>query len=138
MAQIMKYWNWPLIGIGSHTYTPPGYKVQVADFSKDVYAWSAMPNALNYNGVAVATLMYDAGVAVNMQYGTKASNSYVMSANCPIKNNAQYAFNYYFAYLPTMTGLYRANYNDKQWIAIIEKELYANRPLIYDGDNDTE
>ncbi len=138
MAQIMKYWNWPAIGIGSHSYTPQGYGEQMVDFSKNVYAWSAMPNALNYNGVAVATLMYNAGVAVNMQYGTKASNSYVMSANCPIKYNAQYALNYYFAYLPSMTGLYRTNYNDKQWIAIIEKELYANRPLIYDGDNDTE
>ena len=33
MAMIMKYWNYPEKGIGSHSYIPEGYPEQSVDFS---------------------------------------------------------------------------------------------------------
>ncbi len=90
MAQVMKYWEWPKKGIGSHTYQPVmdiyddyGEYVEtiivyqgnlIADFENTTYDWENMKNS--YSGfttlaqrTAVATLMYHCGVATEMMYG---------------------------------------------------------------------
>ncbi len=85
LAQVMKYWEWPVKGTGSHSYQPldpnsttgaqsKRYGVQSADFGNTTYDWANMLN--NYSGSttsaqknAVATLMYHCGVAMEMMYG---------------------------------------------------------------------
>mgnify|MGYP003334722133 CR=1 FL=1 len=53
MAQIMKFWNWPTVGTGSHSYTAANYApaVQSADFGNTVYGWSGMPNTITSNNI---------------------------------------------------------------------------------------
>jgi hypothetical protein len=79
MAQIMKYWEHPKKGRGSHSYES-SYGELTADFGNTTYDWANMPNDLgilssNTQINAVATLMYHCGVAVNMNYGTSASGA---------------------------------------------------------------
>ena len=138
MSQIMKYWSWPIRGIGRHYYSDSLYGVQSVNFGNTSYDWAAMPYAINTNNKNVATIMYHAGVSVNMNYGVNSSSAYVLSKNCPIRNNAQFALINYFCYKQTMKGLYRKNYSDNDWMTILKTEISAGRPVIYDGANDSE
>lgn len=96
MAQVMKYWEWPIQGTGSHSYTPLNpntgrsqskYGTQSADFGNTTYDWTHMKNS--YSGTytdaeaaAVATLMYHCGVATEMMYGDfEWKGSGAMTAN---------------------------------------------------------
>ena len=88
MAQVMKYWEWPVKGTGSHSYQPldpnsdtgaksKRYGVQSADFGSTTYDWANMLNtysssATSAQKTAVATLMYHCGVATEMMYGNDA------------------------------------------------------------------
>lgn len=108
MAQVMKYWNWPVQGTGSKSYRPldPNsddyvygpYSTQSADFGATTYDWDNMLNAYTYidswgtdhvlSGLttaqkdAVATLMYHCGVASEMMYGDyDAGGSGTMTVN---------------------------------------------------------
>ena len=76
MSQIMKYNNYPPQGVGQHTYNDPSYGMQTANFESTTYNWSSMPNSVNSNNPAVATLMYHAGVSVDMTYGTSGSGAF--------------------------------------------------------------
>ena len=135
MAQIMKYWNFPSKGIGSHSYTPtnrPELGEQFANFGTTTYAWNNMPDALNNNSTevqknAVALLMYHCGVAVNMEYDIAANGgSGASSSDIP---NALYG---YFGY-KTSTYLEKSSYSNSQWISMLKSELDASRPVEYNG-----
>ena len=97
-----------------------------------------MPNSASILDTSIAALMYQAGVSVNMDYGISSSSSYVLAANCPLRYNAQFALINYFCYKPGIKGLYRQDFTDNTWIATLENELLAGRPLIYNGLNDSE
>ena len=53
MSQIMKYWDHPTQGTGSHTYKPDmdtyGYPEQSANFGETTYDWANMPYQINKN-----------------------------------------------------------------------------------------
>ena len=76
MSQIMKYHAFPTNGIGYHSYTHETYGLQSANFGITTYNFAAMPNNVTSSNTAVATLMYHAGVSVNMQYGASGSGAY--------------------------------------------------------------
>ena len=135
MAQVMKYYNYPTQGFGSHSYTPmahPEYGEQFVDFGSTTFDWGNMITSYSsdYNTDqrdAVATLMYHCGVSVNMNYGSNgresgASTSVVADA---LKN--------YFNYSQTVHYVSRASYNDSQWKNILIQELEASRPIQYSG-----
>ena len=94
MAQVMKYWEWPVKGTGSHSYQPQNpntgrvstrYTTQSADFENTTYDWKNMRDKYTTTTIlgrvvelkdvtdeereAVATLMYHCGVATEMMYG---------------------------------------------------------------------
>jgi hypothetical protein len=133
MAQVLKYWNWPATGTGFHSYNDNTFGTQSASFGGTSYAWSSMPNTLSSSNTAVATLMYHCGVSVDMAYGVNESSAYVISSQSPVTNCAEYALKTYFGYQSSMSGIERANYNDGQWITLMENELNASRPVIYAG-----
>lgn len=133
MAQCMKYWNWPVTGSGSHSYMDATFGLQQADFGATTYNWAAMHNAVTQAHNAVDTIMYHAGVSVDMAYGLNESGSYVLSAISPVTNCAEYALTTYFRYAPTVHGVQRNNYNTSQWVNLLEAELTAHRPVIYSG-----
>ena len=133
MAQVMKYWNYPEHGIGSHSYIPrdhPEYGTQLADFQNTTYDWDDMANIYNNSStqvqrMAVATLMYHCGVSVEMNYtpgGSGASTPVVADA---LKN--------YFNYSSETQHLDRSGYEDDVWIAMLKSELQLNRPIQYHG-----
>ncbi len=145
MAQIMKFWNYPTVGVGNHSYTAPApiNTTLSADFANTTYMWNNMPNELTANSnsaqrSAVATLMFHCGVSVNMSYNYSSaggSGSYVISSGSPIQNCSEYALKTYFEYSPDIKGIARSQYADKdaEWIALLKTELDAGRPILYTG-----
>ena len=123
MAQVMKYWEWPKRGIGSHTYQPVmdiyddygEYEETIivyqgnltADFENTTYDWENMldsysGSATSAQKTAVATLMYHCGVATEMMYGNDAdggSGTYTGNyGSWDESDNAQNALWKYFGY----------------------------------------
>ena len=67
MAQVLKYWNYPTHGTGSHSYVPytnPQYGTLAADFQNTTYDWASMPDYISSSNQAVATLIYHCGVSL--------------------------------------------------------------------------
>lgn len=139
MAQIMRYWQWPDVGYGVHTYDWPPYGTLGADFGSTYYKWDLMPDTLkptcsSLEKDAVATLMLHAGVAVNMMYGptaTGGSGAYVYSAGGFDFACAENAFKTYFRYNPMIASRCKAAYSEDEWEAMIHAELDAGRPVLY-------
>ena len=145
MAQVMKYWSFPTTGVGTHSYTPPNglLGVQTAIFDTTNYQWSLMPSQLTGSSTAaqvkaVATLMYDCGVSVEMEYGlqsTGGSLAYTISYGGQVPYCAENAFKTFFNYQSSISGILRSGYTDAQWINILENELNSSRPAICQGYN---
>ncbi len=136
MAQVMKYWNYPANGAGFHSYNHDKYGTLSADFGNTTYQWASMPSSVTSNNSAVATLMYQVGVSVDMNYGAAAtggSGAYVISSQSPVTNCAEYALKTYFGYKNTIQGIELRNYSGAAWITLLEAELNAGRPIIYAG-----
>jgi hypothetical protein len=136
MAQIMKRWNYPANGAGFHSYNTQKYGTLSVNFGSTSYQWGAMPNSINSANTPIATLMYQVGVSVDMNYGvaeTGGSGAYVINAQSPVTNCAEYALKTYFGYDKTLKGVERVNYSDAQWLTLLKTELNASRPVLYAG-----
>lgn len=134
-AQVMKYWNWPATGRGSHTYYAFGD--QTANFGATSYAWSQMPDALTAVSsaaqvAAVAQLMYHVGVAVEMQYGTDESGAYDVSYG-HLNSSSENALKQYFRYSNRVRSLSRGAYSQQEWFDVIQNEIDSLRPVLYGG-----
>ncbi|MBO4327888.1 MAG: C10 family peptidase [Bacteroidales bacterium] len=124
MAQVMKYWNHPTQGFGSHTYTHSEYGVQSANFGATTYQWNQMPVELWNHNDAVATLMYHCGVSVNMDYGTSGSGAQSSAVETAARS--------YFGYCGAKYREKR-NYSEEDWIALLKNDLDQGHPLYYSG-----
>ena len=140
MAQVMKYWNYPAHGLGSHSYVPsshPEYGTLYVDFSTANYQWSEMPNIVSSANNAVATLMYHCGVSVDMMYGIPGAPDYGSAAYIIDYGGnracAEKALKTYFDYKSSLHGVKKNDYSDAQWIELIKNELDNARPMIYGG-----
>lgn len=130
MAQIMKYWNWPMNGEGSHSYTHPVYGVQSADFAATTYDWANMPDMLDSLSTleqvnAVATLIYHAGVALDMDYE--------MGVSLAASSSAVNAFKNYFRYSTNLHSISKNATPESNWINILKGELDNGRPMLESG-----
>ena len=134
MCQVMKFWNYPATGAGFHSYNTASYGTLSANYGTTTYQWASMPNSVNSTNNAVATLMYQVGVSVDMNYSNHSSGAWVVSANSQgTINCAEYALKTYFGYRTTLQGIQHQNYTDAQWLALMKAELDASRPVVYDG-----
>ena len=136
LAQILRYWQYPSSGIGSHSYSANfssqgygNYGTQSVNFAAATYDYSLMPLSLNSNSTTaqineVAKLMYHCGVAVNMKYGPYGSGAY--------DSDAANALLTYFGYTG-ITTKYKSNFSESDWLALIKGELNSLRPVIYSG-----
>ena len=126
MSMVMKRWNWPDHGQGSHSYTPSGYATQSVDFENTYYQWDNMPNSVNNsNYQAVALLMYHCGVAVDMQYGADGSGAHSQDVPDAIFN--------YFRYTKNANRLDRDLYTRNEWEEILISNLQEGFPMYYSG-----
>lgn len=140
MAQVMKYWNHPSVGRGSHSYTPDGYGTQSARFDTTHYLWNYMPNSLRWNSsdtelFAVAQLMHHVGIAVEMSYSPESSGAFVPSYGDPSMACSENALKNYFRYNQGLFGAQRDGYTYAQWDSLLTAELDASRPVLYSGND---
>lgn len=135
-AQVMRAWQYPEAGTGSHSYTwKYGNKTLSRDFAH-TYDWTNM--RANYNGSyttdqanAVATLMYDLGVASDMEYGgASVGGSGTQTELVAI------AMQTYFGYDKAMTCLRPDFMGEKAFEQAVAEELQANRPLLMSGSTE--
>ena len=128
MSMVMKKWDWPDHGQGSHSYTPDGYPMQTVDFENTYYDWNSMPNSCNTsNYQAVALLMYHCGVSVDMMYGGGSSGAYSQDVPDAIAN--------YFRYTDHATRLDRDLYSKTDWEELLIRNLEYGFPLYYSGSD---
>lgn len=124
MAQVMRYHDYPMVGNGSNTYTPPGFSYSLsANFGSTYYDYSAM----NYTSgsSAASRLSYHTGVAISSEYGDGLTNAYPSTLDDALKNN--------FRYHSDATYIRKSSYTDHQWEQTIRNEIENLRPVIYAG-----
>ena len=133
MSQILKYWNYPVQGHGSHSYTHSTYGVQSADFGATTYNWAIMPNSLgsqaNEQARAVALLMYHCGVSVDMNFGPDGSGAQSKSVETALRQ--------YFGYGGALYLERNKFESEADWIALLKSELDKSQPLYFSGSNDS-
>ncbi|MCP4545607.1 MAG: hypothetical protein GY835_03945, partial [bacterium] len=134
-AMIMKYWEYPPSGTGTHTYTwsgdsscNPGTTVGGGDLSAyyyDTYNWDHI--LTSYDGGysaeeadAVAELCYEVGVAFDMSYGACGSSAYT--------DDGLYVFENYFNYKAGIARINRNAFTQDEYWAVIRQELDAEPP----------
>ncbi|MBR1513732.1 MAG: C10 family peptidase [Bacteroidales bacterium] len=129
MSQVMKRWDHPTQGTGSHSYYCPGYGSQSANFGQTTYHWELMPDRLSgaseEEKEAVALFMYHCGVSVDM--GFSPSGSGANSWDVPD------AINRYFSYSSHSTLKTRDNYSLVNWQNMLKESIDLGWPLYYSG-----
>ena len=141
-AQLMKKWNHPATGYGSHNYTHTTYGAQSADFGNTTYDWNNMPDSLTAASSAteinaVATLMYHIGVAVEMNYGSAGSGANLIHNSTFSNSSAEVALRNYFKYKSSLHQILYADYGDNEWKNMLINDLSAGRPVLYSGTDDS-
>jgi peptidase C10-like protein/Spi protease inhibitor/type IX secretion system substrate protein/CARDB protein len=152
MAQIMRFWSYPTHGIGSHSYcdcTASPYNMTVnngtltVNFAAVTYSWTSMPltGITNSNVTAIANLMYDCGVSVDMNYSPSGSGAQVLSIDAPSDGAcAQQSYTLHYGYNASTIAGYQRNsgFTDAAWINLIETDINAGRPVQYAGQDSSE
>ncbi|MBP5328150.1 MAG: C10 family peptidase [Bacteroidales bacterium] len=128
MAQIINYWGYPIHGRGIHSYQS-NYGTLSVNYDSATYDYANMPTALTSTSTpqeinAVATLMRDCGVAVQMQYSTGGSGAFGDDVRAAFVNffrlNSDYAERLYFP--------------DSVWRYMLQENLANNHPVCYLAD----
>ncbi len=133
MAQLMKYWEWPVQGTGEHSYQWNGQTL-TAHFGETTYDWANMLDVYTMgvvtpeNKEAVAVLMSHCGISVDMMYAFDGSGAF--SVDVPI------AINNYFSYSDHATYIAKAGYSYNEWIALLKSNIDQHIPLYYSGQGD--
>ncbi len=133
MSQIMKYYEFPIQGTGSHSYYHPDYGSLSANFGEAIYDWHHMPVQANANTPqgdkeALALISYHCGVGVEMNYGPDGSGAYSGDVPAVMRD--------YFNYASDITIRSKYNYSITNWENFLIDDLNNYRPLYYSGRGD--
>ena len=132
-AQVMNYHQWPSVGQGSHSYVCNVNDMTVtelsADFSQSQYRWDLMLDSYNSSSSpesceAVAKLMSDVGISMDMGYGSSSGAS---------ERAAMNAMKRYFKYGDNCYLVERDYFSAAEWDQMLTDELSARRPIVYCG-----
>lgn len=136
MSQIMYYYKYPATGSGTDcTYTVVrSSSIKGTTYPRsfnNTYDWSNMiddytSQSTSTQQKAVATLMFDAGTAVHMQYASDGSGAFTNDAASAFVEN----FGYDSLSVNYLTRLY---YSGEEWMDIIDNEISNGRPILYSG-----
>lgn len=133
MAQVMYYHKWPVKGVGSHSYTwETGGKTLSFNYGSTTFDWDNMLDSysgatLSTERTAVATLMYAAGVSVDMNYTARESGA--------VSQGMVRAFVENFNYDKAVWYALRNCYTSADWEDLIYGEVAAGRPVLYSGQS---
>ena len=141
MAEVIRYHQWPEHGtgtIGGYTYKSDYNKnVEIPSYNIDshIYNYNLMPfepqeagTSYQYERDAIAQLMHDCGVMVEAMYNNQTGTG-------AYSENIANALINHMSYSPKANLIYRQAYSDAEWTRIIEKEIDADRPIIYAGND---
>ena len=138
MGQVMKFWDYPDHGTGSHTYNPSGYPQQTANFGETDYHFELMPLALDSTSTEddyfyVAQFLHHCGIAVDMQYSGNGSGAYSQDVPSALSN--------YFGFTTLeyeSLSFWGWNwYTNEEWAQMLKDGgLDEHLPLYYSGSDD--
>lgn len=137
-AQVMNYWQHPANGCGMNYYlwqsTNYGNVILSSDFEAKSYDWDNMISRYKNNSEAtqvqidaVATLMADLGIALEMKYETDGTATNIEYISTILKK--YYGYNPYMSIVRYCNGAYSMD----EWLSMIYKELSEGRPIIMGG-----
>ena len=131
MSQVMKFWNHPTQGSGSHSYYYQGDTLS-ANFGETTYDWDNMPLTITLSSPqekidAVAYFMYHCGIAVDMMYSGSGSGAY--SEDVPD------AILMYFGYSNKARLRARNSYSLEEWQAMLKDSFDQGWPVYYSGNS---
>jgi hypothetical protein len=123
MGQLMKYYNFPESGIGSHGYNS-SYGWVEADFENTVYNWANMKHHLDNENLPVAEILYHAAISINSQFYPNGTGAFDFDARDALVD--------YFNYKDDAQFYWRDSFQG-DWKAMLRNELDQGRPLLYGG-----
>ncbi len=131
IAQLMRYWKYPVMGEGLFEYDLRGDIIK-ADFNHS-YNYEKMPYILKtYSSDdeidEVSQLIYDTTVAAktNFYNFSKGENNRIIPS---LTEN--------FGFSKTIIKIDKKDYDDRTWFEIIKKELNSGRVILYNLRGDT-
>jgi hypothetical protein len=129
VSRLLHYWEFPVQGNGSFSFTDVYGCTYSADFGSTIYEWDKMPYVLNENDpedvyAATATLTYHVATCVN--------DVIVNGANVEMWITG---LTTYFGYSSTAEQVIRSNYTKEEWISIYKAEIDNGRPILIAGGN---
>ena len=131
MSQVMKFWNWPLTGVGEHSYSSSSYGGTLsANFGATTYDWSIMPNSCtsaNAGAQAVALLMYHCGIAVDMDFSPNGSGAHTEDVPGAVIDHFRYGA---CTYVDS-----RDTYTKTAWEDKLIAQLDRGFPMVYAGSD---
>ena len=120
MGILMYHHQWPEHGMGSHSYQPLNVEgMLTANFGETTYRYELMGP---YGSSETALLLYHCGVAVDMDYSSNGSGSYLN------RNNSMKSF-FRYDLVKEITG------DEYTKISEIHEALSQNNPLCASGQN---
>ena len=122
-AQCLYYWRFPLKGSGYYCYYHSDYGQLCADFENTWYQWDAMTDVPHINDSAVGELMYQLGVALDMNYGPDGSGTWMYPEQIEEHFNVS----------PDLEFKERDYYSDTQWKNMLMAQLDMKHPMPYVG-----
>jgi len=139
MGQVLKFWEWPQQGTGSHSYHPQGYAQQSANFGETEYHFELMPLSLDSTNneedwYYVAQLLHHLGISVDMQYSGSGSGAYSDDVPDALRNYFRYTCDNHISNNNWWPGM---GYSNEQWANMLkEGGLDEGIPLYYSGQDD--
>ncbi|MBR1793217.1 MAG: C10 family peptidase [Bacteroidales bacterium] len=137
MAQIMRYWNYPSVGVGQEQCEDTPFGTVSVDFSTISFDWGKMPLSLSSaNSIEqkdeIAKLVYFCDASVKMP--GYARNDSVDSAVYSNEIDVYDAFAAHFDYLiDEPSWLYFRDYDTEGWEESLRQEIDEGRPVLYYG-----
>ena len=139
MGQVMKFYDWPPMGTGSHTYNPAGYAQQTANFGETEYHFELMPNELDSLSTEedyfyIAQFLHQCGIAVDMQYSGNGSGAYSDDVPSALRNYFRYTCD---NHVTNDSWWGYGGYTNEEWAQMLKDGgLDENIPLYYSGQDD--
>ncbi len=126
MAQVLNYYQKPLIGSGSNYYHHGHFGTISCVFEGVEYQWDLMTNMMTLGARPhIAQLTYHCGVSVEMNYSPLGSGSYSQLIPEALKIN--------FGYPTSVKYIERHGKPYLEWKQLVMDNLELRQPIIYSG-----
>lgn len=124
MGQIMYYWRYPSVGIGSKSYYSD-YGLLTANFGQTTYNWNEMKGSINTYHHELAKVLYHLGISVSMMYSPTGSGAY--------SQDVPNAMRSYFGYNQSIIRRTKSQFSNTNWENLLKSNLDKKWPIYYSG-----